>query len=365
MKSVSFVGHTVLVMAGGTGGHVIPALTVAKELKNRGANIEWLGTRRGIESRLVPEAGIKIHYLDIEGVRGRGKLALLKAPFLLVKAISQASSVIRKLQPNVVLGLGGFASGPGGVAARLAGIPLVIHEQNAVAGTTNRLLSHIAKRILESFPGSIRGGELCGNPIRQEISSLWADTRRIGLRLSASKTPRVLVLGGSLGALAINQLVPNAMGSITLEQRPEVWHQTGNAHLAATKNLYHSAGVDARVDDFIGDMAGAYAWADFVICRAGALTVSELTAAGIGSLLIPYPHAIDDHQTKNGQWLVDKQAALMVAQSELDEARLLEILQSEQCSNKNLLAMAGKARELARPEAVDRIADVCMEACRG
>jgi len=365
MKSISFVGHSVLVMAGGTGGHVIPALTVAKELQARGAEIEWLGTRRGIESRLVPEAGIKIHYLDIEGVRGRGKLALLKAPFLLLKAISQAARVIRGSQPNVVLGLGGFASGPGGVAARIAGVPLVIHEQNAVAGTTNRLLSFIATRILESFPQSLKGAELSGNPIRQEISGLWQDSERISRRLAKASSKRILVLGGSLGAKAINELLPAAVAKIPTEQRPQLWHQTGKNHLQSTRDLYQQATVAARVDDFIADMAEAYAWADFVICRAGALTVSELTAAGIGSLLIPYPHAIDDHQTKNGLWLVEAGAALMVPQRQLDEEKLLEILQSDSCAESELELMAGNARKLARPEATGRIADVCMEACRG
>ncbi|MCV6614907.1 MAG: undecaprenyldiphospho-muramoylpentapeptide beta-N-acetylglucosaminyltransferase [Cellvibrionaceae bacterium] len=360
------IGQSYLIMAGGTGGHVIPALTVAKELRARGAEIEWLGTRRGIEARLVAAADIPLHFLDVEGVRGKGKLALLKAPYLINKAIAQAAKVIRQMQPNAVLGMGGFASGPGGIAARLAGVPLVIHEQNAVAGTTNCLLAKLAaRRKLEAFPGALKGAELTGNPIRAEVSELWQQGERIAERLAGGGPPQVLVLGGSLGALAINEMMPAALAKFEPDTRPQVWHQCGEKHLLATREQYQQAGVEAKVEAFIEDMAAAYAWADFIVCRAGALTVSELTAAGVGALLIPYPHAIDDHQSKNGQWLVDGGAALMIQQRELDADKLCAVLGETLEAPEKLIAMAAASRELARPNACERIAEVCMEASHG
>jgi len=367
--SVSLVGKTFLVMAGGTGGHVIPALTVAKELIRRGAQVEWLGTRRGIEAKLVPAADIKLNFLDIEGVRGKGKFALLKAPFLLIRAISQALKVIRTLKPNAVLGLGGFASGPGGMAARFSGVPLVIHEQNAVAGTTNKLLAKLAASYrLEAFPGSLKEAEHTGNPVRNEIMKLWAQEQRIGQRLESAQRVRLLVLGGSLGAQAINKMMPAAVRSLASgqDENIDVWHQCGERHLELCRKAYQEEQlVDVQVDAFIQDMAAAYEWADFIVCRAGALTVAEVATAGVGTLLIPFPFAIDDHQTKNGQWLVDAGAAVMVPQSELSSEILAAKLKTILADKQQLVKMAAKGRELAKPNATARIADVCVEACSG
>ncbi|MBB6522729.1 undecaprenyldiphospho-muramoylpentapeptide beta-N-acetylglucosaminyltransferase [Pseudoteredinibacter isoporae] len=365
-QAASLAGHCYLIMAGGTGGHVIPALTVAKELQSRGADIQWLGTRKGIEAKLVPAAGIELHFMDVEGVRGKGVSSLLKAPFLINKAIAQAAKVIRRLQPNAVLGMGGFASGPGGIAARLAGVPLVIHEQNAVAGTTNRLLAGLAaKRKLVAFPGALKDAEHTGNPIRAEVSALWQDKSRIDERLAKNEPPRLLILGGSMGALAINQMMPLALKKMDESLRPQVWHQCGERHLSMCREAYQQAGVEARVDAFIDDMAAAYAWADFIVCRAGALTVSEIAAVGIAALFIPFPHAIDDHQTKNAQWLLEAGAARIVQQSELDENKLAVLLNELLSDRDNLVEMAAKGRALASPNATERVADVCVEAGHG
>ncbi|WP_299976374.1 undecaprenyldiphospho-muramoylpentapeptide beta-N-acetylglucosaminyltransferase [uncultured Pseudoteredinibacter sp.] len=365
-QAASLAGHSYLLMAGGTGGHVIPALTVAKELQQRGAEIQWLGTRKGIEAKLVPAAGIELHYLDVEGVRGKGIASLLKAPFLINKAIAQAAKVIRRVQPNAVLGMGGFASGPGGIAARLAGVPLVIHEQNAVAGTTNCLLAKLAAtRKLQAFPGALKGAEQTGNPIREEVSELWNDDKRIEARLASGASPRLLVLGGSLGAMAINEMMPAALKLLSAEQRPQVWHQCGERHLTSCRESYQLANVDARVDAFIEDMAAAYSWADFIVCRAGALTVSEIAAVGVAAVFVPFPHAIDDHQTKNAQWLLDAGAAKVIQQSELDADKLASLLEELLSDPEVLVEMAAKGRALASPNATERVADVCVEAGHG
>ncbi|WHI52252.1 undecaprenyldiphospho-muramoylpentapeptide beta-N-acetylglucosaminyltransferase [Microbulbifer sp. MLAF003] len=294
-----FPGKKFLVMAGGTGGHVFPALAVAKALHDQGASVEWLGTERGIEARLIPEADIPLHFIRVEGVRGKGKLALLKAPLQIIRAVSQARAVIKKVQPDLVLGFGGFATGPGGVASRVCGVPLIIHEQNAVAGTTNRLLSRIANRVLEAFPSGLPGAVQVGNPVRSEIASLPEPQLRIG-----TESPlRLLVLGGSLGAVAINELVPRAIAQLPISLRPQVVHQSGERHLDLAQEAYRTAGIEAEVVPFISDMAEAYSAADLIICRAGALTVSEIAAAGVGAIMVPFPFAIDDHQTRNGEWL--------------------------------------------------------------
>ena len=350
--------HRVMIMAGGTGGHVFPALAVADQLRAANTVVSWLGTQRGIESELVPAAGISLHCLDIEGIRGRGLSALLKAPLLLWRSIGQALAVIADFQPQVVLGMGGFASGPGAVAARLKGIPIVIHEQNSVAGTTNKLLARIARRVMQGFPGVFKRGEWCGNPVRPEIANLPAPEKRM---IGRQGTPHLLVLGGSRGALAINKLVPAALAMLQPQQRPLVRHQTGKQHCAETQALYEAAGVSAEVTPFIERMDEAYNWADFAICRAGALTVAELTCAGLGSLLIPFPHAIDDHQTVNGQLLVDQGAALMMAQSDLTAERLAEQIAALSADSQRRLKMAMRARDLAKTGAAARVADICLE----
>jgi UDP-N-acetylglucosamine--N-acetylmuramyl-(pentapeptide) pyrophosphoryl-undecaprenol N-acetylglucosamine transferase len=348
----------VIVMAGGTGGHVIPALSVAKKLQAQGASIQWLGTARGIESTLVPQAGIELHCLKIEGIRGKGLATKLKAPFLLLSAVSHALQILRRENPDVVLGLGGFASGPGGLAARLLGKPLVIHEQNAVAGTTNRWLAKVATRVLEAFPLSLPRAELVGNPVREEIAAL-PDPE---LRMAASEEPlKLLVLGGSLGALALNERVPAAIAAGQFGENIQVRHQTGKNHLDITQALYKSVGVTATVEAFVDDMAAAYGWADVVICRAGALTVAELTAAGSAALLVPFPYAIDDHQTKNAQWLVDNQAAELAQQRDLTADVISEFLTHAMQDRSRLITMASNARKLAMPEAANRVAAVCQE----
>lgn len=355
----------VMIMAGGTGGHVFPALAVAQRLRNKNVKISWLGTRRGIESELVPGNGIELNYLNIEGIRGRGFVALLKAPFLLLRSITQAFAVLSEFKPAVVLGMGGFASGPGAVAAKLKGIPVVIHEQNSVAGTTNRVSAKLAARVMQGFPDTLAGGEWCGNPVRPEIAELAPPQERFAARTSR---PRLLVLGGSRGALAINGLVPKALAQIDAKNRPEVLHQTGSAHCQTTTDNYQQQGIGAKTANdgfeivpFIDDMAAAYGWADFVICRSGALTVAELTSVGLGALLIPFPHAIDDHQTVNGEWLVQQGAAKLFQQSDLNAKSLAEQI-SILCSTPKLrLDMAMRARELAQNEAAQRVADVCME----
>lgn len=347
-----------LVMAGGTGGHVFPALAVAAVLRDRGHAVEWLGTRTGIEAELVPDNGFTLHAINVAGVRGKGLGAKLLAPLQIARALWQALAVVRSLRPAVVLGLGGFASGPGGVAAKLLGIPLVIHEQNAVAGTTNRILARFATRVLEAFPGALSKGECTGNPVRADISAIPAPRQRgIGER----KPLHLLVLGGSLGATAINGLVPKALSLLAHDKRPLVRHQCGRKNVDATTATYGEVGVEASIEPFIADMAQAYEWADVVVCRAGALTVSELAAAGVGAVLIPFPAAIDDHQTRNGQWLADNGAGIVLRQSDLSPTVLVNEIEQLIDSPARLLAMANNSRALARADATSRVADICEE----
>lgn len=360
----------VLIMAGGTGGHVFPALAVAEHLRGRGVQVNWLGTAKGIETNLVPKAGFTLHMIRVEGVRGRGIVGLLKAPFLITKAILQALAIIRNTKSDVVLGFGGFASGPGGVAAKLLGKPLLIHEQNAVAGTTNRLLSRLATKVMSAFDGAFKnaeslGIEVVGNPVRSAIYQLPPVSERYRLRVQQQLPLRLLVLGGSLGAKAINELVPTAIAAMEMHGRPEIWHQAGMAHQETTAALYKQHQLTARVDAFIEDMADAYAWADMIICRAGALTVSELMAAGVAAVLIPLPSAIDDHQTWNARVLTNAGAAVAFVQRELTAAKLATLLLTELADRQTLLAMAEKAQQLAKPNAVVRVADLCVEVARG
>jgi len=350
----------VLIMAGGTGGHVFPALATADELRAQGVAVEWLGTAAGIEADVVPKAGIRLHCIEVQGVRGKGRLRQLLAPFGLLLALWQAFRVLRQVRPDAVLGMGGFASGPGGLVAWLLRKPLLIHEQNAVAGTTNRILARFASRVLQAFPGAFKGkdrGPVIGNPVRGPILRLAAPEQRF---VGRQGPLRLLVVGGSLGAQAINELLPQTLAQLPAEQRPEVWHQSGRRNLDATQAAYRAAGVEAKVAPFIERMDEAYAWADLVICRAGALTVSELAIAGVASILVPLPHAIDDHQTANARFLGQAGAGICVAQRELDPARLLELL-GQLNSREQLLNMASAARALARPDASQRLARACVE----
>ncbi len=354
--------YRALVMAGGTGGHVFPALATAEILRNEGAEVEWLGTAVGIEARVVPDAGIQLNTISITGLRGKGKLSLLLAPFKLVRAVFQAMAVVKRVKPDVVLGMGGFASGPGALAAWIYGIPLVIHEQNAIAGLTNTQSRRFAKRVLQAFPDAFKDGnqgEVVGNPIRGPILNVAVPDKRFAERTGPL---RILVVGGSLGALAINRVIPELLAKLNGEVELDVWHQTGKNHLNETEALYQRLGVSGRVSAFIDAMDEAYGWADLVICRAGALTVSELAIVGVPSILVPFPYAVDDHQTANAEFLVSAGAAALIPQNELTAERLYAWIKNHQ-SRADLLAMAEKARALGRPEASTRVAQVCMEVC--
>jgi len=351
-------GHRALIMAGGTGGHVIPALSLARGLVAEGVEVAWLGSPRGIENRLVPEAGIPLHRIAVSGLRGNGLTGWLLAPFNLVRAVWQAGRVIRDVDPQLVVGLGGFASGPGGLAAWLVRRPLVIHEQNAVAGLTNRVLSRLARRVYAAFPQAFPGrAEVIGNPVRDEIARLGEAPRRAGEM--AGRRLRLLVVGGSLGAQALNARLPEALARLPEAHRPEVWHQAGRDKEAATRHAYDGQGVVAEVTAFIDDMAGAWAQADLAICRAGALTVAELAAAGVPSILVPFPYAVDDHQYDNAAYLTDGQAAWRVRESEFNASWLAERLGA--VTRGQLLSMARNARGLARTDAAEQVAEACME----
>lgn len=352
----------VLIMAGGTGGHVFPALACAREFTQRGYKVHWLGAPRGIENELVPQAGYPLHTIDIGGLRGKGLGSLVMAPVRLLKALGQAISVLRHLKPVCVLGLGGYVTGPGGLAARLCGIPLIIQEQNAVAGTTNRMLAPLAQCVCEGFPNTFKRRARChttGNPVRAELFF------EPPAPSSETRARRLLILGGSLGAEPLNRLLPEALSQIPEPQRPQIIHQTGKQHADLTLARYQQAQVAAEVVPFITDMAQAYRWADAVVCRAGALTVSELAATGRPSLLIPLPHAIDDHQTYNARFLAQAGAAVLLPQAQLTAALLAQRVSEILMSPHTLHAMGSSAHGLARPEATRLLVDLCLEQTHG
>jgi len=354
------MSRTVMIMAGGTGGHVFPALAIAGQLRaNR--DIVWLGTERGIEARLVPAAGYPVEWIEVEGLRGKGFTRWLAAPFRLWRAVTQARRALAKRKPGVVLGCGGFASGPGGIAAWLSGAPLVIHEQNAVAGLTNRWLARVASRIAEGFPGSFpasRNALYVGNPVRPEIAELPPPRQRFESR---NGPMRLFVFGGSQGATALNRLVPAAVALLPEGRRPWVLHQTGAKDRDETEAAYRAAGIQAEVRPFIDDMAAAYAHADLVVSRAGASTVAELAAAGVGSILVPFPAAVDDHQTKNAEWLGRVSAAQVVSETGLTAPELANRLATLFGNGRSrVLAMAEAARALAVTDAARRVADLCL-----
>lgn len=358
--------RVVLIMAGGTGGHVFPALAAARVLRERGFEPIWLGTQRGLEAKLVPPQQIEIEWISVSGLRGKGVTTLLAAPFRLTRAVWQSLRVMRRRRPAVVLGAGGFVSGPGGIAAWLTGRPLVIHEQNAVAGLTNKVLARLAKRVFEafpsSFPKSVRA-ERVGNPVRREIATLPAPSQRFGERRGPL---RVLIIGGSQGASRLNVVVPAALAMIDAAVRPQVLHQAGERHLAQARESYAKHGVQAEVRAFIEDMAEAYGWADLVICRSGALTVSELAAAGLPAVFVPFAAAVDDHQTYNARFAVDAGAGVLIPESELTPLRLSNELHALFGGGRESLArMADKARSLAMPDADVRLADACIAVAGG
>ncbi len=354
----------VMIMAGGTGGHVFPALAVAAALQKQHAEIVWMGTAKGIEAKLVPNAGYPLHFIQVQGLRGNGLIGWFLAPFKLVKAVYEAIRILLKEKPDVVLGLGGFASGPGGVAAWLLMKPLLIHEQNAVPGLTNRILSKLAKRVLEGFEDSFTNTgklEWVGNPVRASIESLARPEQRFADR---SDSIRLLVLGGSLGAKALNEYVPSAMALLN-KQHYKIRHQCGERHVSACQAAYQQAGIDAEITAFIDDMAAAYNWADLVICRAGALTIAELSAAGLGSILIPYPYAVDDHQTYNAQALVNVGAAYLIPEKIVTTEVLAEAIRGCTRDRSQLLAMANAARTQAKVGTAERISSICLEWAHG
>jgi len=358
---VSDVRAPVLIMAGGTGGHIFPGLAVAAALRARDVPVLWLGAEGGMENRIVPEHRVTLRTLHVKGLRGKGLLQRVAAPWMLARALLGAWRVLREANPRSVLSMGGYVAGPGGIAAWLQRRPLLVHEQNRIVGFTNRVLARCARRVMSGFSDAFparANAEWTGNPVRAEIAALPAPAVRFAYRSGA---PRVLVLGGSLGARTLNLGLPNAFSRIPADRRPEVLHQCGAAHVEATRAVYARVDVQATVEPFIADMAAAYAWADLVICRAGALTLAELAAAGLGAILMPFPYAVDDHQTRNAEGFVAIGAAELVQDRDFDASRFAGMLERLLRDPDKRLAMANAARTLAKPDAADVIAQRCME----
>ena len=349
------MSRTILIMAGGTGGHIFPALAVAEKMRERGWRVVWMGNPEGMEARLVPQHGFEMLNLKFAALRGKGILRKLLLPLNLLRGFWQAQKAIRQVQPNVVLGMGGYITFPGGMMAALLGKPLVVHEQNSVAGLANRVLAGVADRIATGFPEVLAKGVWAGNPVRPEIAKMAPPAARFAGREGAL---HLLVIGGSLGAQALNEMVPQAMAMLGENELPQIVHQAGEKHIEALKANYAAVGVAAHCVSFIEDMAGAYEWADLVICRSGALTVAELTAAGVASILVPFPHAVDDHQTGNARFLVNVGGAFLLPQGELTPQAIALI---RNYSRGQLLEMAEKARSLAKPDATEEVANICAE----
>jgi UDP-N-acetylglucosamine--N-acetylmuramyl-(pentapeptide) pyrophosphoryl-undecaprenol N-acetylglucosamine transferase len=351
--------RTILIMAGGTGGHVFPALAVADHLRALGWRVVWLGARTGMEATLVPKHGYEMAWVRFSGLRGKGLLAKLLLPLNLLVAFWQALRALRAHRPDVVLGMGGYIAFPGGMMAALAGRPLAIHEQNSIAGLANRVLAGVADRVLVAFPNALPKSTFVGNPVREAIARVAPPAERFAGRTGPL---RLLVVGGSLGAAALNDIVPKALALLPADARPVVTHQSGAKHVEALRANYAQAGVEANAVAFIDDMAQAYADADLVICRAGATTVAELAAAGVAAILVPFPFAVDDHQTTNARYLSDSGAGALVQQRDLTAERLAELLRG--MTRGRLLEMATKARALGRPDATRTVAEACMELAR-
>lgn len=354
--------RTALIMAGGTGGHVFPGLAVAQVLRERGWEVHWMGTPNGLEATLVPRHQLPLHLVRFGGVRGKGLLTALLLPLNLLRAFWQSLRALRRIRPQVVLGMGGYVAFPGGLMAVLIGRPLVVHEQNSVAGLTNRVLARLADAVLVAFPEALPRAHWCGNPVSTDVLGLAEPERRYRERAERGERLRLFVVGGSLGAQALNQVVPEALARLSPAQRPLVLHQSGRRHLAELQEAYRRAGVEAETAEFVDDMAREYARADLVICRAGAMTVAEVAAAGVASLMVPYPHAVDDHQTSNARFLAERGAALLCPQATLTAAVLADLLAD--LDRERLLAMACAARTLARPDAAGCVADACEALAR-
>ena len=349
---------TILLMAGGTGGHIFPALAVAQSLQKQGHNVVWLGSHDSMEQRLVPQHNIPLELIAMKGVRGKGLLRKLALPFMLFNCVQAAKAIIRKHNISAVIGFGGFVTFPGGLAAKLLGVPIFVHEQNAVAGMANKRLAKWAARVLYAFPQAFPQypDGLVGNPVRAEIAALPAPESRFANRQGSLK---IMIIGGSLGAQVLNEIVPAAFAQLPTEQRPSIVHQSGRGNLDTLKNAYQQAGVEAECIEFVDDMVSVYREADVLICRAGALTIAELTAAGVGALLVPFPHAVDDHQTANARYMVAAEAGLLLPQSQLSVQNLAQIiggLTREQC-----LAWAKNARTLAMPHSADKVAQIVLD----
>lgn len=351
----------ILITAGGTGGHVYPGLAVAEALMAQGIPVVWMGTRKGLEAKVIPAAGIEMAWLEVSGVRGKGVGAKLLAPFRIIKAMWQSLAIMREYNPVAVLGMGGFVSGPGGFVAALMGIPVIIHEQNAYPGTTNRILSRFVLETLEGFDGTFPekiDAIPVGNPVRPEITAIAPPKERLATHDGGF---RLLVVGGSLGAQALNETVPRALAQLNDTASVQVVHQAGEKTLEIAQEAYKAVDIQAHIVPFIEDMAGAYEWADLIICRAGALTVAEVSAAGLASILVPFPYAIDDHQTANAMYLAKRGAAILSPQKDLTAESLAQVLNALIQQPEQLLVMSQKARALAKPDATDKVSAVCAD----
>ena len=352
----------ILIMAGGTGGHIYPALAVANCLRERDIPTLWLGTKTGLEAKIVPENGLKLVTINISGLRGKGMLRWITAPFSIFIAVVQSICVLGQYKPAAVLGMGGFASGPGGIAAWLMRIPLCVHEQNAVAGLTNRLRAPFASIVMEAFPDTFSSSinaNMTGNPVRKEIIEVAGPQERFQNRTDGCL--RILVVGGSLGARVLNEVVPEALSILDEDVNIQVKHQTGNRNLQSTKALYQSLNISVEPQAYIDDMAAAYEWADLVLCRAGAMTVAEISVVGIAAIFVPYPYAVDDHQSANALYLTAKGAAILIQETELNGQVLAKLFRDFSLNRDGLLKMANTSRSLSRPTATDHVVDFCME----
>ena len=350
------MSRSILIMAGGTGGHIMPGLAVADILRARGWRVTWLGAPDGMEAELVPKHGYTMAWVNFSGLRGKGFARMLLLPLMLLRAFAQSVVVLLRHRPDVVLGMGGYIAFPGGLMAALLRRPLVIHEQNSVAGLSNKVLARLADKVLSGFPDVLPKAIWCGNPVRAEIAALPEPAQRYAARAGRLN---LLVVGGSLGAKALNEALPQALVLLPEAMRPNVVHQTGKQHFAAVQQLYRQAAVRADIRPFLDDMAGSYANADVVICRAGALTIAELAAAGVASILIPFPFAVDDHQTHNARFLSGRGAAILLPQSGLNAEKLAQLLR--ELSREKLLMMAQQARGVAKPDAAEQVAKICVE----
>lgn len=354
-------GRGVLIMAGGTGGHIYPGLAVATALRQRDIPVRWLGAVGGMEASTVPQAGIELDLVEITGLRGKGLLRWIGMPFMLLRAVWQARRLLKANPPACAISFGGYAAAPGGIAAWTKGIPLLVHEQNCIPGLTNRVLARFARKVLQGFPGTFPVSAKvldCGNPVRREVAALAEPSQRLAGRTGPL---RVLVTGGSQGASILNRVVPAALALLPASIEVEVRHQGGAKRVDEARNAYAKAGVEADITPFITDMAEAYGWADLVICRSGALTVAELAAAGVAAILVPFAYAVDDHQTRNAEYLAANGAAVILAQLGLEPAALSAVLQPLLASREKLLAMAVAARQMALPGAAENVAEACEQ----